>query len=250
MADLDSVVNYCDLLTNRTEFKDYPGAKNGLQISNSGAVYKIGASVDGGLESFQQAAAKGIDFLIVHHGIFWGPIAPIAGSTYSKLKLAFDSNIALYSSHLPLDAHPEFGNNILLAKQLELSPKGQFGAFEGKEIGWWADYHSDRASLSKKITNLFPSTVALEHGTDQPKRVGIMTGSGGDLLSQLANHEIDTLITGECSQHHFSMSQELGINLYLCGHYATEVFAVQRLAELVSEKFQLPWSFIDTGCPL
>lgn len=250
MADLNEVVRFCDELTRRSGFKDYPGAHNGLQIENSGTVTKLGASVDAGMETFEKAIQSGIDFIIVHHGPFWAPIVPLTGNNYHKIYTAMKANLAVYGSHLPLDAHPEIGNNVLLAKEIGIQLSGQFGSFEGQCIGWYGTCDCSRDDLENRLKTRFPSMIALSHGTNKPQRIGVMTGSGGDMLTQLADDGIDTLITGECSQHHFNLSQELGINLYLCGHYATEVYGVQALAGKIAQKFNLEWQFIDTHCPL
>ena len=250
MAKLKDIVQFCDELTHKSGFTDYPGAYNGLQIENSGTVTRLGASVDAGLESFERAISRGIDLLFVHHGPFWGPVLPLTGLNYQKFSTAFEGNLAVYGSHLPLDAHPEIGNNVLLALEIGLEPSGRFAMHEGQYIGWYADTDFTRGELESRLKNRFPEMIALNHGTDTPKRVGIITGSGADAIPELARDGIDTLITGEAKQHHFVMTQELGINLYLCGHYATEVFAVQALAGKVAERFGLEWEFIDTGCPL
>ncbi|MCG8527990.1 MAG: Nif3-like dinuclear metal center hexameric protein [Opitutales bacterium] len=250
MATLSKIVQFCETITCNAEFKDYKGAYNGLQIENNGTVQKIGASVDASLECFEKAIEKGIDFLICHHGPFWGAIVPLTGLNYRKMKLALDHNLAVYGSHLPLDAHAEIGNNVLLAKAIGLAPSGQFGEHEGKSIGWYCDVDLPRDDLKSKLLAQFPKLIAMEHGSQSVQRVGIMTGSGASMLPELATYGIDTLITGECSQHHFAQSQELGINLYLGGHYATEVFAVQALGEKVSKEFGIDLEFVSTDCPL
>ncbi len=250
MPLLKTITRYCDERTNRREIPDYPGAFNGLQIENNGEISKIGASVDASAEVFEKAIARKIDFLIVHHGPFWGPVAPIVGVRYQKYFTAMKANLAVYGSHLPLDKHPEIGNNVLVAKQLGLTPTNQFAPYEGVPIGWYCDCDLDRTSLRSTLEKEFPQTTAMEYGASKLKRIGIITGSGADSLPMLASHGIDTLITGECSQHHFAMTQELGINLYICGHYDTEVLAVQALAEEVSAKYELPWEFVPTDCPL
>ena len=108
-----------------------------------------------------------------------------------------------------------------------------------------------REELSKKLKELFPKSYqSIEYGSVQPKRIGILTGSGQSAVPHLLENDIDTLITGELRQHHFNMAQELGLNLYPCGHYATEIFGVKALAEEVAQKFQLPWVFLEQPCPL
>jgi len=250
MQNLPAITQFCDERTRRKDIPDYAGAHNGLQIENNGTITRIGASVDASEEVFDIAISRGIDFLIVHHGPFWGPVAPLTGVRYRKFFKALKGNLAVYGSHLPLDTHPEIGNNVLVARSLGLTPSGQFAPYEGVPIGWYCDDTLDREQLRKQLFQRFPRTVAMEHGPATLRRIGIITGSGGDIIQKLPSLGIDTLITGECSQHHYTQSQELGINLFTCGHYATETFAVQALAKEVGDQFSLPWQFIETDCPL
>src|SRR5580698_8104664 len=132
---LSHLVAYCDRRTRRAQFKDAPGAFNGLQVENDGRVTKIGAAVDAGLVPFRQAVASGVDFLIVHHGMYWDMPRPLTGAIYDRVATLIKGNCALYSNHLPLDAHPEIGNNTLLARQLGLAPTRGFLANPGGDIG-------------------------------------------------------------------------------------------------------------------
>ena len=122
-ASLADLVNYCDARTRRLAYKDAPGAFNGLQLANKGTVTRIGAAVDAGATPFRAATAAGIDFLIVHHGMFWDMPRPVVGPVYERFSILMEANCALYSSHLPLDGHPEIGNNALLPRQLGLEPR-------------------------------------------------------------------------------------------------------------------------------
>ena len=135
MAKLKDLVAYCDKRTRLSAFKDAPGAMNGLQVANSGRVTRIGAAVDAGLDPFTRAVGAGIDFLIVHHGMFWDMPRPITGPVYERMAALAAGNCAVYSSHLPLDAHEEIGNNVLLARQLGLKAKRPFLFNEGEPIG-------------------------------------------------------------------------------------------------------------------
>ena len=248
---LSDLVAFCDTRTHRAEVQDFPGAENGLQIENSGVVTKIAAAVDAGEEPLRLAKEAGADFLIVHHGLFWTPPVPIIGRHYRKIKAALDHNIAVYGSHLPLDAHPEIGNNALLAKALGLESSAFFLPHEGVPIALAANASFDRATLRERLGELFPKGItALEFGSDHPEKIAILTGSGRSALPHLREQGIDTLITGELRQEHFNLAQEERFNIYLCGHYATEVFGVRALAEEAANLFGLPWVFLDTGCPL
>ncbi len=252
MAKLEEVVAFCDERTRRTDFADFPGAHNGLQVQNEGEVTRVGAAVDAGLVPFQLAAEAGVDFLIVHHGLFWEPPRPVSGAQYAKLKACFDHNLAVYSSHLPLDAHPQIGNNAVLAAKLGLEIADWFVMHEGQPMAAVADGpEGGRAALAEGLRGLFPETYqAIEYGSASPHRVAILSGSGRSALDFMPEAGIDTLITGELRQNHFNLAQEAGWNLYPCGHYATEVFGVMELAREAAERFGLEWTFLPTDCPL
>jgi len=241
MVDLKKIVAYCDERVRRNEVKDFSGSFNGLQFENNGKVSKIGAAVDAGYGPCQEAIAKGIDFLITHHGLFWRDNKPITGPLYQKYKTIMEGNLAVYGSHLPLDCHREIGNNVTIAEKLGLNIVDWFLEYEGNMIGVIAEGVTSRKALVAKLEILFPDTVKkIECGSDNIKRIGICSGSGDLSVDQLLKHGVDTFITGELRQHQFTVAQELGLNLYPCGHYHTEVFGVCRLAEEVANKFGLP----------
>ncbi|MGF1453492.1 MAG: Nif3-like dinuclear metal center hexameric protein [Opitutales bacterium] len=252
MADLHDVVSWCDERTRRKAIRDFPGAENGLQFENSGKVTRIGAAVDGGMPSFRDAAAAGVDFLIVHHGMLWRPPVPVVGPMRTKLGLLFEHDLALYGSHLPLDCHPEIGNNALLAQALGLAVDGWWLEYEGTAIAAWADPKGvSRNELEDRLRQLFPETfISIPGGPELPRRIGILTGSGQSAVSRMAAEGIDTLITGELKQDHYTYALEHGLNLLLAGHYATETFGVRALAEECAGHFGLPWTFLDQPCPL
>jgi len=251
MPSLEAIVSFCDERVRRDAVEDFPGALNGLQFANDGGVSKIGAAVDAGLEPFRKAAAAGIDFLVVHHGLFWQGAQPVVGPVYAKTKTLIESNLAVYASHLPLDAHPEIGNNALLSAKIGLEPAGAFLDYKGVDIGFLGAWREDRAALAGRLEGLFGGRVVrIEEGPARPRRVAVVTGSGGSAIDQLGSAGADTLVTGELKQHNFNQAQELGINLYACGHYATETFGVAALAAEVAAAFDLPWSFVETDCPL
>lgn len=251
MTSLQEIVAYCDKRLNLTAIPDFDGAENGIQFQNNGTVTKIGAAVDAGLVPFKKATEADIDFLIVHHGMFWGPAFPITGKRYEKYKICMESNLAVYGAHLPLDAHREIGNNALLAKQLGLKPLDGFLEFEGTSIGLITEGGISRGELKTRLLHTFPKGFkAIEKGCDRPGKIAIITGSGASAVSELVAAGVDTLITGELKQNHFNEAEESELNLYTCGHYATETFGVCALAKEVSENFGLDWEFIATDCPI
>jgi dinuclear metal center YbgI/SA1388 family protein len=250
MAKLQDLVSYCDRRTRRSAFKDAPGAFNGLQVANSGRVTKIGAAVDAGVVPFLQAVEAGVNFLIVHHGMYWHMPEPLTGAVYDRVATLVHGDCALYSNHLPLDAHPEIGNNALLARQLGLKPKRPYLVHNGEPIGWIAPSRLTRAKLRARLESLYPRVIAIECGSAAPKAVAFCSGSGNSAVPELAREGVDTLVTGELREEWFNAAQEQKLNLYLCGHYATEVHAVRALAAELAAKFGLPWEFIPTENPL
>jgi dinuclear metal center YbgI/SA1388 family protein len=249
-AQLNDLVRYCDKRTRRTAFKDAPGAFNGLQVANNGRVTKIGAAVDAGVLPFQQATAAGVDFLIVHHGMYWDMPRPLVGGVYERVATLIRHNCALYSNHLPLDGHPEIGNNALLARQLGLVGSRPFLVREGEAIGCIAPARFTRARLRAKLERLYPRVIAIECGSTSPRAIAFCSGSRNSAVPELIPAGVDTLVTGELREESFNRAQEEKLNLYLCGHYATEVHAVKALAAELAKKFKLPWKFIATENPL
>ncbi|HSY54691.1 MAG TPA: Nif3-like dinuclear metal center hexameric protein [Opitutaceae bacterium] len=249
-ATLQDLVDYCDQRTRRPAFKDMPGAFNGLQVANEGRVTKIGAAVDAGLVPFQKAVAAGVDFLIVHHGMYWDMPRPLTGPVYDRVATLVRGNCALYSNHLPLDAHPEIGNNAVIARQLGLTPSRGFLPREDEKIGLIATGATNRAGLRARLEQNYARVIALEFGSAQPAEIALCSGSGNSAVPELAREGLDTLVTGELREEWFNVAQEQRLNLYLCGHYATEVHGVKALAAELGLKFGLPWEFIATDNPL
>lgn len=249
MPNLSALVSHCDRRTRRAAFKDSPGAFNGLQVANSGRVTKIGAAVDAGVIPFQKAVAAGVDFLIVHHGMYWDMPRPLTGPAYDRVATLLRGDCALYSNHLPLDSHPQIGNNALLARQLGLTARRGFIPNEGGPIGRIAPSRLTRAALRAKLEKLYPRVIAVEYGSGRPRDIAFCSGSGYGALPFLRDEGVDTLVTGELREDVFNRAQEEKLNLYLCGHYATEVHAVQALAAELAKKFSLPWEFIATENP-
>jgi dinuclear metal center YbgI/SA1388 family protein len=250
MTPLKDIVSFCDTRTRLSAFHDAPGAFNGLQVANDGQVTRIGAAVDAGKIPFAQAVAAGIDFLIVHHGMYWDMPRPLTGAVYQRVATLVHGNCALYSNHLPLDAHPQMGNNALLARQLGLRATRGFLPNEGGDIGRIAPCRLTRRALRQRLEALYTRVIAIEYGAERPAAVAFCSGSGNSAVPALAAAGVDTLVTGELREEWFNVAQERGLNLYLCGHYATEVHAVRALAAEVAAKFGLPWEFIATENPL
>jgi dinuclear metal center YbgI/SA1388 family protein len=244
---LDTLVSYLDeYLRVAEEVADAPEALNGLQVANAGEITALAAAVDVCEATVRLAAEHRADCLLVHHGLFWGGLRPLTGPAYRRVAGLIKGNIALYSAHLPLDRHPKVGNNHVLAGLLGIRVRGEFGSYHGAPIGVWGDYSGKRDDLSWSLTKtLGAAPRLLPFGPERLQRVGIVTGAGGSMIPQAAAAGLDTYVTGEGQHWTFFDAEELGVNVYYAGHYATETVGVKALAEHISKKFDLPWVFLD-----
>ena len=243
---LAELVSYLDDYLCIRDVPDYPEAVNGLQVENAGEVTRIGAAVDLCEATVQLAAAQAADLLLVHHGLFWGGLKPLVGPRQRRIAGLLRHNIALYSAHLPLDRHRDVGNNAVLARALGIVLRGEFGMHDGVPIGVWGELRTDRAALQQKIAAVLgPVPRLMPFGPASVQRVGIITGAGGSMIADAAAAGLDTYITGEGPHHTFFDAEELGLNVFYAGHYATETTGVKALAEHISATFGIPWSFLD-----
>jgi dinuclear metal center YbgI/SA1388 family protein len=246
MSSLSGIVEYIDKYLRIHEIGDWPNALNGLQIENSGRVRKIGAAVDVSTQALTEAAKKDVDLLVVHHGLFWPGLQPVTGVLRRQLNLAFENNIALYSAHLPLDVHPKVGNNAQLTGSLRLRSTQPFFEEKGQLIGLKARVSLSRGELVQRLqTVLGRSVKAFSFGPEKTHAIGVITGAAGSEIYKVGQEKIDTFITGEGPHWATVAAEELGINLLLGGHYATETFGVKALAAHLSKRFTLPWEFLD-----
>lgn len=243
---LKTVIEHCDRLLKTSEFTDWPSAVNGLQVENDGTITRIAATVDASLATIEMAVDAGADLLIVHHGLFWGPTHPWTGKRRQMLKLLVEYNLAVYSSHLPLDAHPRLGNNAQLAAALGFRRLKPFFESRGQLLGLKTETNLSRDELAARLTSVLgKAPILLPGGGEKCRRIGIVTGGAGAELKQAASEGVDTFITGEGPHWTFALAEDAGINVFYGGHYATETFGVKALAEHLSGKFKLPWVFLD-----
>ncbi|MFV1996261.1 MAG: Nif3-like dinuclear metal center hexameric protein [Verrucomicrobiales bacterium] len=247
MAALDEIVSYLDGLLRIEEVPDYEEALNGLQLGNGGEISRIGAAVDACSPVIERAIEAGIDLLIVHHGLFWGGAQPIVGGLYQKMKGALEGNLAVYSAHIPLDVHPDFGNNALLARALGLVDPRPFFDWKGIQLGLRATAEGGRAALVASLEKATGGGAVhlCPGGPESIREVGVITGGAGGEISQVAAAGIDTFITGEGPHWSYTAAEELGVNILYGGHYATETFGVRALAQHLGAREDLPWEFID-----
>jgi dinuclear metal center YbgI/SA1388 family protein len=244
-ASLAAVVKYCDRMLRTAKFNDYDGAANGLQVENRGTVTRIAAAVDASLATVKLAMAAKADLLIVHHGLFWGPTHPWTGKRYELLRLLLENNFAVYSSHLPLDAHPKLGNNAQLCAALGLKQLRPFFVDNGQPIGFRANAKISRAELAVRLQRATGTKPRLLPGGPVVCRhIGVVTGGAGGELRKATDESVDTFITGEGPHWTYAAAEELGINVFYGGHYATEIFGVKALAAHLSARFKVPWTFL------
>ena len=242
---LSKIVRHTEELLNHAGIGDYPGAHNGLQIENSGRVARVCAAVDACEAVLAEASRVRGTLLLVHHGLLWGGTRAFTGALRRKLKGAFDADLAVLSSHLPLDLHRNLGNNALLAKALGLRKCARAFPSNGQPIGLVGEVSATRDEFARRIERVVGGAVKFAPGSSaRVRRVGVVTGGAGDLVSEAAALGCDAFVTGEGAHHTFTLAEELGVNLFYGGHYATETLGVKALAQHVARKFRIKWEFI------
>lgn len=251
MTDLREVVRYLDAELRTAEVPDYERAFNGLQLDNSGRISRIAAAVDFSANTVASAIRERAQLLIVHHGMFWRT-QRLVGVAYERLREAIAADLAVYASHIPLDMHPELGNNALLARELELAVSATFGRYEKVEIGVMGISDLSTQSLFDRMRTFSAryNTTAVSTPFDderKTRRWAIVTGAGAstETLDEAREKGVDTLIVGEGAHHTAVQAMEQGVVVIYGGHYATETLGVRSLAEQVSKQFDVPWVFVD-----
>jgi len=255
MTALSEVAVYLDGYLRIREVPDEANAVNGLQVENGGEIGRIVAAVDASLETILQAGAAGAPpggaagpaLLLVHHGLFWDGNVPLTGRRFRRIRALLERDIALYAAHIPLDVHPEVGNNVVLAGRLGMRVGGWFGSYRGVPIGVWGEAPAElrgREALTRRLGEMLRVDPRLiPGGPADVQRVGIVTGGAGTMIAAARDAGLDTFITGEGPHHTYFDAMEWGVNVIYAGHYATEQVGVQALAAHLSDRFGLPWEF-------
>jgi dinuclear metal center YbgI/SA1388 family protein len=250
-ASLASIAHHLDTVLRTAEIPDYSGAINGVQVEHVGPVRRCAVAVDASLRTIQGAIDAGANLLVVHHGLFWSGVQPLRGRYYERIRRLLENDIAVYSSHLPLDLHPTLGNNALLAAALGLEPTEGFARFQTIDVGVAGASDLDTSVLTDRVRAIAEreggSLVAV--GVTPGRRTlrwGICTGAGAssDTLREAVARGIDTLVVGEGPQHTAVDAPELGIVVLYGGHYATETFGVRALGAEIERAFGIPWTFV------
>ena len=251
MATITEIARDLDALLRTDEIPDYPNALNGVQVETATPITHVAAAVDARERTIRDAVAAGADLLIVHHGLFWGGVQPLRGPMLRRMRALLEGGLALYSSHLPLDAHSEVGNNVLLAQELGLVPSDGFARHERIDIGVAGESDVPTALLIERASAFARHYGgSVRHTLAQPGRVtrrwGICTGAGAsrETIDEAAARGIDTLIVGEGAHWTAIDAEERDITVLYAGHYATETLGVRALAEWVARAHAIPWTFI------
>jgi dinuclear metal center YbgI/SA1388 family protein len=243
---LDKLVPFLDAELRLSDFSEDESA-NGLQIEGNPLVRKAGLAVDACDYVFRKAAEKKIDFLLVHHGLIWGGLKTLRGVMRQRVKTLLDSDISLYACHLPLDWHPEYGNNAQLLKLLSIKKMGEFGRYHGRNISYWGK--TSRECPLDEFTNRIDKALntrssAIGFGK-KVRNVGVVSGGGWFAITEAEKYGIDTFLTGEPSHSAYTLAEEMKVNLIFAGHYATETLGVKAAGEILQKRFGLAVEFID-----
>jgi len=248
---LATIAEHLDTLLAVGATPDYPPALNGVQVAHRGPVTRVAAAVDCSLRTITEAAATGANLLVVHHGLFWNGLQPLVGSHLARVRALLEADIALYSAHLPLDAHATYGNSALLAAEFGLRATGGFARYEQLHCGVRGESDEPTGALVARVRawaaslghHVVTSEVPTGHRT---RRWAICSGAGAQVssLREAYDSGVDTLIVGEGPHWSAVEAVEHGLVIVYAGHYATETLGVRALATHLAETFRLPWTFV------
>ena len=247
MTSLHDITELLDTTLRVSEIKDASVALNGLQVENNGQVSKVALAVDGSQKTIDDAIAAGADLLILHHGIYWCGLRPMTGWFKKKIESCLMHNLAVYGAHLPLDMHPELGNNAGIAKALGLTDCRPEVDYHGTLIGQSGEFQGTVGELRARYAAICGSTITgyVQDENAPAGRVAVCSGGAGDVIYQMKDKGYTTYLTGEENHWVVNAAADMGVNILFAGHYATETFGVKALGELLEQRFGLPTVFID-----
>jgi dinuclear metal center YbgI/SA1388 family protein len=247
LAARDEILDYASELLDLDSYHDY--GPMGMQVVGADEVTKIAASVSSSLEAFRRTKEAGAQMLIVHHGTFWeGDSRVVDSALRARLQALFEGDITLAAYHLALDAHPEIGNNAIVARELGIDEPERFLEWGfGGRLREPADLRGLAARL-EQVTGREPQVF--DGGPERIERVAIVTGGGAKLIRDAASAGYHAYVTGEPAEPTLHLARELGIHFVAGGHYATETFGIKALAEKLAEQFSLEWEFLDLPVPV
>ena len=245
---LEETVSFLDDILNNDEWAGIDAATNGLQVENTGEVEKVAFAVDASVQTVEKAAERGADMFVAHHGFFWGGKDALVGQDYDRFRLLVENDISLYASHLPLDAHDEVGNNVLLLDALGATASHTFGEIGGRDVGYVGKLPSPMGfeefvgSVENAVEN---EPTVLDFGPDEVEEVAVLTGAGGGHIAEAAETGADVYVTGEPKHRAHHDAREHSLNVVFAGHYHTETFGVHELLERVEWNLDVETFYID-----
>jgi dinuclear metal center YbgI/SA1388 family protein len=247
----DEFAQYLEQTLDINRFRDY--CPNGLQVEGRPVIKKLVTGVTASLSLIVAGLSAGADAVLVHHGYFWrGEDARVVGPKYRRLKLLLAHDINLFAYHLPLDMHPEFGNNVQLASQLGLVADGRFGENDLGWLGMPADASvmtvGDLARIVEERLGRTPLVVG--NPAQRLRRVGWCTGAAHNMLGDAITAGASVYLSGEISEPTVHLAREAGVAYLACGHHATERFGVKALGEHLEQQFGIAHSFVDIPNPV
>ena len=250
---LADIIARLDEILESEAFTDF--GPNGLQVPCGSEIQTIATGVSASELLFQRAAEVGAQLILVHHGLFWdGMPRHVDASMYRRLKPLFAHDMALAAYHLPLDGHPEHGNNALLADGLGCVRKEPCFEHAGRTIGMTGTFPGDGITADELFARVRELTdrepLLLDSGPERIRTIGIVSGAGSSYLGEAIARGHDAFLTGEPSERVMTQAREAGIHFVAAGHYATETFGVKRLGELISQHFGVETTFIDDPNPI
>jgi dinuclear metal center YbgI/SA1388 family protein len=252
VAARDEIIAFLDDLLDAGSFDDY--GPNGLQVAGAREVSVVVTGVSAHLELFDRAAALRAQLVLCHHGLFWRKQpATVDERRRDRLKALFDADMSLAAYHLPLDAHPEVGNNALICAALGLDRAEPFGEAAGRPIGWVGRAREPlaRDELVERCRDAFGrDPLVFAEGPEEVRAVGVVSGGGADSLAEAAARGLDAMVSGEPSEPAMADAREAGVTFVAGGHYATETFGVRRLGELLAERFGVEHRFVEVPNPV
>jgi dinuclear metal center YbgI/SA1388 family protein len=252
MASCAAIIAYLDDLLEIESFTDY--GPNGLQVPGAEEVTSVVTGVSAQRELFEQAVAGGAQLVLCHHGLFWDFHPRTVGPAMKeRLRLLFDGDLSLAGYHLPLDAHPEVGNNALICRELGLDRSEPFAEHKGRSVGWIGRSQAGVAfpELRERCADAFgQEPFVWDAGPDVVHSLGVVSGRAPEDLAEAIERGLDAFLTGEPAEHVMADARESGVHFIAGGHYATEVFGIRRLGELVAERFGVEHRFVDIPNPI
>jgi dinuclear metal center YbgI/SA1388 family protein len=252
-ASREEIVGFCNELLDAGSWPDY--GPNGLQVPGSAEVSKVATGVSAHLELLERAAASGAELLLAHHGLFWeSQPRSLSEQMAARLRVALEGRISVAAYHLPLDAHPEIGNNALLCRELGFEADArQFAEVKGRAIGAigvLGDGLEPDEVVRRVAATCGREPLVFDAGPGTVTSIGIVSGAGASEIHAAIELGLDAFLTGEPAEHAMADAREGGIHFIAAGHHATETFGIRRLGELVAERFGIDHEFIDVPNPI